>query len=221
MKRCKTILVCGSSIDGKISAGKGISSKEFGKYLPKNLDLELHKLRSKVDGILVSINTVLTDNPSITVRKLTAKKCPTRILLDRRGRVPKESKILNEEAETIILTSLYGFKRLKKKIRDNIKIIICKEKNNEIDLHDAFRKLKGNKINVLLIEGGGTLNKSLFKENLVDKFIIFYFPIIVGGKNTSTVVDGVNSFYPDLIKMKLKNLRKIGNVIICTYENEK
>lgn len=221
MKRCKTILVSGSSIDGKISVGKGISSKEFGTYLPKNLDLELHKIRSRVDGILVSINTVLTDNPSITVRKLTAKKSPTRILLDRKGKVPKESKILNKEAETIILTSRYGFKKLKKKTRPNIKIIVCKEKDNEIDLNDAFRKLKENKINMILIEGGGTLNQSLFRKNLVDKFIIFYFPIIVGGKNTPTVVDGVNSFYPHLIKMKLKNLKKIGNVIISAYENEK
>lgn len=221
MERCKTILVSGSSIDGKISAGKGISSKEFGKYLQKNLDLELHKIRSKVDGILVSINTVLVDNPSITVRKLATKKSPTRILLDRKGRVPKESKILNEEAETIILTGRYGLKRLKKKTRSNVKIIICKEKNNELDLHDAFRKLKENEINMLLIEGGGTLNKSLFKENLIDKFIIFYFPIIVGGKNTPTIVDGIDSFYPHLIKMKLKNLKKMGSVIISTYENEK
>jgi len=221
MKRCKTILVSGASIDGKISVGKGISSKEFGRYLPKNLDLELHKIRSKVDGILVSINTILTDNPSITVRKLTTKKSPIRILLDRKGHVPKESKILNKEAETIILTSSYGLKRLKEKTRPNIKIIVCKEKDNEIDLNDAFRKLKENKINMLLIEGGGTLNKSLFRENLVDKFIIFYFPIIVGGKNTPTVVDGVGSFYPHLIKMKLKNLKKIENVIISTYENEK
>ena len=221
MKRCKTILVSGSSVDGKISVGKGISSKKFGTYLPKNLDLELHKIRLTVDGILVSVNTVLTDNPSLTVRKLATRKHPTRILLDREGKVPKKSKILDGEAKTIILTGSLGAKRLRKKIRNNGGIIICKEKNNEIDLHDAFRKLKENKINTLLIEGGGTLNKSLFKENQVDKFIIFYFPIIVGGKNTPTVVDGVNSFYPNLIKMKLKNLKKIGNVIMNTYENEK
>jgi len=221
MKRCKTILVCGSSIDGKISVGRNISSKEFGQYLPKNLDFELHKIRSVVDGILVSINTIITDNPSLTVRKLAFSKNPVRVLLDRQGKVPKESKILNKKAKTIILTSSLGYKRLKRKIKNNIKIIICKEKNNKIDLIDAFQKLKERKINTLLIEGGGKLNNSLFKENLVDKFIVFYFPIIVGGKNTPTVVDGSGSFYPNLIKMKLKNLKKIGSIVINTYKNEK
>ena len=115
MKRCKTILVCGSSIDGKISVGRNISSKEFGQYLPKNLDFELHKIRSVVDGILVSINTIITDNPSLTARKLPSSKNPVRILLDRQGRVPEESKILNEKAKTIntnpiLATAIFNYK---------------------------------------------------------------------------------------------------------------
>ena len=76
MGRCKTVLVVGSSIDGKISPGRGISSKNFGKYIPREVSLELHKLRSKVEGILVSSSTVLSDNPSLTVRSVQSKKRP-------------------------------------------------------------------------------------------------------------------------------------------------
>jgi|SRR3989344_9669170 len=218
MNRCKTILICGASLDGKISPGEGISSKEFGSYLPKSLSLELHKIRSIVDGILVTINTAVIDNPSLTVRGLITSRNPVRILLDRKGRVPIKSKILNNEAKTIILAGPSGAKKLKKKIGKNVMIIICKEKNDEIDLGDAFRKLKNNNINTLLIEGGGTLNKSLFVKKLIDKFIIFYFPFIVGGKKTPTIVDGVNSFYPKFIEMKLKKSRRLGNVLINIYE---
>ena len=76
MVRCKTILVVGSSIDGKISPGRGISSKNFGEHIPEEVSLELHKLRSKVDGILVSSSKVLSDNPSLTVRSVQSKKRP-------------------------------------------------------------------------------------------------------------------------------------------------
>jgi len=60
-----------------------------------------------------------------------------------------------------------------------------------------------------------------FTAHLVDKFIIFYFPIIVGGKNTPTIVDGDDSFYPNLIRMKLKESKRLVGVIMNTYENEK
>ena len=86
MKKDKLILVCGSSIDGKISPGRNISSKEFGPYLTKKLGLELHKLRSKVDGIIVTINTVIQDNPNLTVRGIKTKKIPIRIIIDRLGK---------------------------------------------------------------------------------------------------------------------------------------
>ena len=105
MERCKTILVVGTSIDGKISPGRGISSKNFGAYLPRKVNLELHKLRSNVDGILVSSSTVLMDNPSLTARDVVIKKRPFRIVLDRLGKTPNNAKILNNEANTIVITS--------------------------------------------------------------------------------------------------------------------
>ena len=193
MERCKTILVVGASIDGKISPGRGISSKNFGEYIPEKVSLELHKLRSKVDGILVSSSTVLSDNPSLTVRSVPLKKRPYRIVIDRLGKIPKNSKVFNDEAKTIILTSKQGKLKLSR-ISSNTQIIVCKINENGLDLNEAFKRLKKLDIKNILIEGGGTINYSLFSSSLLDKLVVFIFPFIVGGKDTPTVVDGQKSF---------------------------
>ena len=86
--RPKITISSAISIDGKIS------SKSNDSKLSSNEDLKrLHKLRSVYDAILVGKNTVLKDNPLLTVR-FTKGKNPIRIILDSRGEIPKESKIL-------------------------------------------------------------------------------------------------------------------------------
>src|SRR3989344_3360970 len=208
MGRCKTVLVVGSSIDGKISPGRGISSKNFGKYIPREVSLELHKLRSKVEGILVSSSTVLSDNPSLTVRSVQSKKRPYRIIIDRLGKIPKNSKVLNDEANTIILTSKQG--KLKfKKVPSNVKVIICKTEGEKLDLNDALKRLKKEGIKNILIEGGGTINYNLFLLNLIDEMVVFIFPFVIGGKDTPTIVDGQKSFYNSFKKMKLKHVKQM------------
>jgi riboflavin-specific deaminase-like protein len=220
MGRCKTILVVGSSIDGKISPGRGISSKNFGKYIPGEVSLELHKLRSEVEGILVSSSTILSDNPSLTVRSVQNKKRPYRIIIDRRGKIPKNSKVLNDEANTIILTSKQGKSKFKE-APSNVKVIICKTEGEKLDLNDALKRLKKEGIKNILIEGGGTINYSLFSLNLIDKMVVFIFPFIIGGENTPTIIDGQKSFYNSFKKMKLKSAKQIKGCLMNTYEHER
>ncbi len=82
------ILSAATSVDGKIATRTGDSN------LSSRQDkVRLHKLRSKVDAILVGKNTVLLDNPLLTVR-YTRGKNPIRIILDSKGTISKKSKIL-------------------------------------------------------------------------------------------------------------------------------
>ncbi|MEK0336502.1 MAG: dihydrofolate reductase family protein, partial [Nitrosopumilus sp.] len=82
------ILSAATSIDGKIATRTGDS-----KLSSKQDSVRLHKLRSKVDAILVGKNTVFRDNPLLTVR-YTKGKNPIRIVLDSKGTISKKSKIL-------------------------------------------------------------------------------------------------------------------------------
>ena len=95
------ILSAAISIDGKISTRAGDS-----KLSSKEDHIRLHKLRSKVDAILIGKNTLLQDDPLLTVR-YTKGKNPIRIILDSKGTIPINSRIIktSNEIPTIIAVS--------------------------------------------------------------------------------------------------------------------
>ena len=89
------------TLDGKIASAGGDSKWITGE----SARLEGHRLRSQHDAILVGINTVLKDNPSLTTRGIPNGRSPTRIILDSRGRLPSDSKVLDDDGvRTIDIT---------------------------------------------------------------------------------------------------------------------
>ena len=95
------IISAATSIDGKIATRTGDS-----KLSSKQDFIRLHKLRSKVDAILIGKNTVFQDNPMLNVRFVKGKN-PVRIILDSAGTISTKSKILqtSNNISTIIVVS--------------------------------------------------------------------------------------------------------------------
>ncbi|MFB5604846.1 MAG: RibD family protein, partial [Nitrosarchaeum sp.] len=151
--RPRIILSAAISIDGKISTRLGDS-----KLSSKKDIIRLHKLRSKVDAILVGKNTVNRDNPLLTVR-YTKGKNPIRIILDSQGTISVNSKILQtcDKVPTIIVVSKKINKsNLLKLKKFPVEIIITGK--NSVNLKSLMNNLCKRKINTLLVEGGGTVN---------------------------------------------------------------
>ena len=99
----KVIINSAMTLDGKISSYTGNSCISSKKDI-----VRVHKLRSKVDAIVVGINTVIIDNPMLTVRFIRSNRIdPTRIIIDSYGRIPLDSKILKTAAtiKTIIVVT--------------------------------------------------------------------------------------------------------------------
>ena len=86
------------TLDGKIATAGGDSKWITGE----SARLEGHRLRSQHDAILVGINTVLKDNPSLTTRGIPNGRSPTRIILDSKGRLPSVSKVLEDDGVQVI-----------------------------------------------------------------------------------------------------------------------
>jgi 2,5-diamino-6-(ribosylamino)-4(3H)-pyrimidinone 5'-phosphate reductase len=209
----KIILSAAISIDGKIATISGDSKLSSKKDL-----IRLHKLRSQVDAILVGKNTVNKDDPLLTVRYSKGKN-PIRIILDSRGTILNESKILqtSNKVPTLIVVSKKITKRNLQKLKKfPLEIMIIGE--NQVNVKSLMKNLRKRKIKTVLLEGGGTINWEFIKNNLVDEFYITVTPFILGGKDAITLVQG-HGF--DRItkspKLRLDRIKRLENDLVLHY----
>ena len=145
----------------------------------------VHRLRDRVDGLMVGVGTIIADNPSLTVRLKNRKgKNPVRIVVDTHLRMPHNAKVLDSDSRTIVVTGdktpqvrLRGFER------DGVEVMTIRTKDGKIDLSQLMDALGKISIVSLLVEGGSEIIGSLLRERLIDKFYFFKAPRILGGDN--------------------------------------
>lgn len=211
--RPKIILSAAMTLDGKIASKTGDS-----KLSSKKDKIRIHKLRSKVDAILVGSNTVKRDDPLLTVRH-TKGKNPIRIILDSKANIDKKSKIIKtcKKIPTIIAVSKNASrKNISNLEKYSIEIIVSG--NKIVNVKNLLRILSKKKIKTILVEGGGTVNWEFIKQGLVDELIITIAPYLVGGKNAVTLVDGEGfSSIQKSPKLKLKKTSLLGNEVVLHY----
>jgi 2,5-diamino-6-(ribosylamino)-4(3H)-pyrimidinone 5'-phosphate reductase len=213
LSRPKVILSAAMSLDGKIATKKGDS-----KLSSKQDKVRIHRLRSRVDAILVGSNTVKRDDPMLTVRHIKGKN-PLRVILDSNAKIDPKSQIIRtcKKIPTILAVSKkapsQNISNLKK---HSVEIVVIGE--NKVNIKNLLKLLTKKKIKTLLVEGGGTVNWQFIKQGLVDEVIIAITPYLIGGKKAISLVDG-NGFskIKNSQKLKLKKINKLGNEIVLHY----
>jgi len=203
------------TLDGKLATRTGDS-----KLSSKGDKNRVHKLRSKVDAILIGKNTAKLDDPVLSAHN-TKKKNPIRIILDSNATIKNSSRILRTSSKipTIIVVGERASKNnLQRLEKLPIQIIVCGK--DRINVKKLLVTLRKQGIKKILVEGGGETNWSFVKENLTDEIIITITPYLVGGVTATTLVDGDGfSTIAKSVKLKLKSIKKIKNEIILHYEN--
>lgn len=198
------------TLDGKIAAYTG-DSKWVSNEASRQ---EVQKLRHCLKGIMVGINTVIKDDPALTCR-IEGGIDPIRIIADSHLRIPLNAKVLNE-GDKCIIAALKNFDPQKKKELEAMGVkIIETSSENKVDLKELMSALGKLKIDSILLEGGGTLNFEMLKNNLVDKALFFIAPKIIGGENSKTPVEGMG--FPLMSEaISLKNIitKNIGSDIL-------
>ncbi|MBI5225375.1 bifunctional diaminohydroxyphosphoribosylaminopyrimidine deaminase/5-amino-6-(5-phosphoribosylamino)uracil reductase RibD [Candidatus Micrarchaeota archaeon] len=138
-----------------------------------------HKLRASSDAILVGINTILKDDPKLTVRFVKGKN-PQRIILDVSLRIPLNAKVLNDSNALVIGSN--NKSNLDKKLlleKKGISVLLLPSKNGKIDLKKLLLELGKQNICTLMVEGGSAIITSFFNENLFDKAYFVITPNIL------------------------------------------
>jgi len=210
----------GMTLDGKLATINN-DSRISG---PEDLK-RVHLLRREVDGIMVGIGTVLKDNPKLTVHKIKndPPKNPVRIVVDSKLRIPLNARVLNNESKTIIATTSNKSQEKRDKIKELNKLenieVIETTGSNEVNLRELMERLYKKGIKSILLEGGGTLNWSMFKEGLVDKVRVYIAPMIFGGREAPTYVDGVGfKTVDECVKLKLEKYYTLDEGIVLELD---
>jgi diaminohydroxyphosphoribosylaminopyrimidine deaminase / 5-amino-6-(5-phosphoribosylamino)uracil reductase len=178
------------TLDGKIATRTGKSRWISGEKSRKFV----HTLRSMSDGIMVGINTVLKDDPQLTSRLEGGEvNNPVRIIVDSKGRLPLDSRIVKTARETktiLAVTNLAPPEKLEALQSCGVEILVAPANEGQVDLRKLMQALGEKEISILLVEGGGTINFSLLKEDLIDKIYFFMAPFLFGGGSAPTAMEG-------------------------------
>jgi 2,5-diamino-6-(ribosylamino)-4(3H)-pyrimidinone 5'-phosphate reductase len=203
------------SIDGKIAPADRVGRRFF-KFMTPRHQRMLHKIRSRVDAIVVGVDTVILDNPSLTVRNVHGKN-PLRIVLDSKARTPLDSKVMDGAAQTIIAVTKNAPKRRVELLRKKTEVLVL-NRAGRVDLRALLRELRRRGVRRVLVEGGGETRWGFFKEGLVDDFFVWITPHIWGGRDAPTLVDGAGFLHEDdAIPLKLKSRRVVDNLLILSF----
>jgi diaminohydroxyphosphoribosylaminopyrimidine deaminase/5-amino-6-(5-phosphoribosylamino)uracil reductase len=198
------------SLDGKIATHTGDS-----KWISNDVSRQhVHTMRHQHQAIMVGIETILADNPSLSTRLSVPSLQPIRIIVDSRLRIPNEVTVVitAQTNQTIILTTELASDQRQHELEQlGVNIIRCGP-GPQVDLLLAMQKLGEQEISSILLEGGGRLNGAMLEAALIDHIYLFYAPIFIGGKEAPGALsfNGISTI-SEAIQLEELKLQQIDN----------
>ncbi|MEA1958675.1 MAG: bifunctional diaminohydroxyphosphoribosylaminopyrimidine deaminase/5-amino-6-(5-phosphoribosylamino)uracil reductase RibD [Chloroflexota bacterium] len=179
------------SLDGKIATRIGdshwISCEESRRFV--------HRLRRASDAIMVGVNTIILDDPRLTVRDGRDEKYPLRIIVDSKGRTLTTAQVFSEPGTTMVATTPEAPPEVVKELENvGAEIVTMPPWKEMVDLNELLAELGRRNITSVLVEGGSSLLGSFFDGYLVDKVVVFVAPVIIGGEVAKMAVGGQGAY---------------------------
>ncbi|AGH80827.1 bifunctional diaminohydroxyphosphoribosylaminopyrimidine deaminase and 5-amino-6-(5-phosphoribosylamino) uracil reductase [Psychromonas sp. CNPT3] len=223
-KRARVTLKLGASLDGKTALKNGKSQWITGSQSR----CDVQHFRAQQSAILSSASTVLADDPSLNVRfeelqqsmyfkgEISAEQLrqPLRIILDSRNKLTGQEKIFSLPGDIILVAlqlrhDLSDFKGVAQ-----VQSVVCPaDEAGNIDLRSLLKLLNRYELNDIWLEVGATLAGAFFKAQLVDQFILYQAPKLMGAQARSLVNLDDFSTMDDVLQLTLQEVTVIGNDI--------
>jgi diaminohydroxyphosphoribosylaminopyrimidine deaminase/5-amino-6-(5-phosphoribosylamino)uracil reductase len=186
------VMKAAMSLDGKIATRTGDSKWITGT----RSRAAAMQLRRESDAILIGINTLIADDPALTLRgggKPFRNKNWLKVVLDAEARTPVDARVFEntDRRSVLIVTSGRASQKRRKALEKRAEIWTVPETARGLKLRPLMRRLgREREITQLLVEGGGEVHASFLRERLVHRIAFFYAPIIVGGSTARKAIAG-------------------------------
>ena len=217
----RVVVNAAMSVDGKLSTHRREQVAISGPADFERVD----RLRADSDAVMVGVGTVLADDPSLTLddpnlqaRRKAADESPhpARVVADSTLRMPPDASILDDRAQTYVLTSDAASDERMKTVETPTTDVI-QTGDERVALEPALERLETLEIEQLMVEGGGELIYSLFEEGLVDELSVFVGPEIIGGRTAPTLADG-DGFVEAFPELSLDGVETVDEGVLLRWQ---
>jgi len=199
------------TLDGRTAALSGDS-----KWITSENSRRLvHRLRAGVDAVMTGSGTLLADDPELTVRMAKGEN-PARIVVDTDLQTPVNCRLMNEALRVpVIIAAVRGDQaKISALTAKGAEVLICSGKGSGVDLHDLLRKLGARGIQSILLEAGERLCAEMLRNKLIDRYLLFYAPKILGGDGKGLFSGLGAPLMKDALPLTITKVSKVGSDIL-------
>lgn len=206
------IVKSAATLDGKTAAVDGTSRWITSE--PARRDA--HRLRAWADAVIVGSRTAIADDPALTVRHahLTEARQPLRVLVDATGTAPASGRIFDGEAPTLVATTDRAPEfRIEEWEAAGAEVAVMeRDPAGEVSLAASLAYLGKRDVQGVLVEGGATLIWSFVRDGLVDRFVVYVAPKILGGAAAPGIAMGAG-FSPvgEALPLSFERVERVGH----------
>ena len=215
-----TIMLVAVSLDGKIAPRRQPGQPNpVGPSLINAEVMALHNSqRAAADGIMVGLNCVLLDDSRLTLRHGEGES-PARVVLDGLAEMPPSARVLNRDARTVVAVTADAPAERVGAFRSRGAEIAVAGRGRFVALPALMEQLRtGFGIERLLVEGGGTVHRSMIAHALYDEIKLIICPFVIGGAHSVTPVQR-GAFWPRsrIPRYRLADVQTVGDYLYVTY----
>jgi diaminohydroxyphosphoribosylaminopyrimidine deaminase/5-amino-6-(5-phosphoribosylamino)uracil reductase len=183
------ILKWAQSLDGRIATHTG-DSRWIGDAAQR---MHAHRVRGRVDAIVVGVETVVRDDPRLTCRLARPRRIAARVVLDTHLRTPATAQVVRSarQTPTILVCGPAAPRRREGRLgRLGCAVIRVPTRGGRVSLPHALRALAQRSATNVLVEGGGAVLGSFIDQSLVDELHVYMSPLLIGGCDATSALEG-------------------------------
>jgi len=200
------------SLDGRTAMANGESKWITGEAARA----DVQKLRARSSAIVTGAGTILSDDPSLTVRTEKVTRQPLRVIVDSHLSTPAESKMFIEDGEVLVVTVSEDEEASKILVDAGAEVVQLSSAAHGVDLRELMQYLGERECNEVLIEAGATLAGSALASGIVDELVIYMAPHLMGsGAKGMFNIPDLQSMQ-DRVDLDIQDVRMVGKDLRIT-----